>query len=663
MPRIEKLLIANRAEIAARIMHTARQMGIATVAVYSDPDEGAPFARLADEAVRLPGAVPAETYLRSDLILAAARTTGADAVHPGYGFLSENGSFARACEQAGVIFVGPPPAAIDAMASKIEAKRLMSQAGVPILPGFVVEEGDEPGRLSDQAQEIGFPVMVKAAFGGGGRGMRVVHQVDQLMEALAQAQREAASAFGDGTVFVERFVEAPRHVEVQVFGDHYGNVVHLFERECSIQRRHQKLIEEAPSPAVDGAVRELLGQTAVAAAKAIGYVGAGTVEFVLDQGGDFYFLEVNTRLQVEHPVTEMVTGLDLVRLQLEVAAGQPLSEQVTEATLHGHAIEARLYAEDVPAGFVPTSGRLDRFRVPGSDRSRVPGSGRVRVDAGYEDDSVVSTFYDAMLAKVIAWAPDRDGAIDRLSDALTRSTVEGVVTNRALLVRTLRSDDFRSGRTDTGFLERHDPVVLGRPLYPAEAPLLHAHAAAAHLIATSAVAGPVPASVPSGWRNVGGGTAPLVFEVDGRQVAVPGRIQEFDGIEVVEVDGAGVSMVSDGVRRRYGVHGAGPTRYVESSLGATPLNQIARFPQPTSRVAEGSLVAPMPGTVVSVSVVEGQPVTSGQVLVTIEAMKMEHSLRAPGSGTVSEVRVQPGEQVGNGTILVVVDEGEVSPSP
>jgi propionyl-CoA carboxylase alpha chain len=654
MTRIEKLLIANRGEIATRIMRTAREMGIATVAVYSDPDEGAPFALLADEAVRLPGALPVETYLRSDLILAAAGATGADAIHPGYGFLSENGSFARACDEAGVIFVGPPPSAIDAMASKIEAKRLMAKAGVPILPGFVVEDGAQAGRLRDQAQEVGFPVMVKAAYGGGGRGMRVVHEADELMEALAQAQREAASAFGDGTVFLERFVEAPRHVEVQVFGDRHGNVVHLFERECSIQRRHQKLIEEAPSPAVDEAQRELLGQTAVAAAKAIGYVGAGTVEFVLDQGGDFYFLEVNTRLQVEHPVTEMVTGLDLVRLQLEVAAGQPLSDPVTDATIHGHAIEARLYAEDVPAGFVPTSGPLHRFRVAGS--------GSVRVDAGYEDGSFVSTFYDAMLAKVIAWAPDRDGAIDRLSDALVRSTIEGVVTNRALLVRTLRSDDFRSGRTDTGFLERHDPAVLGRPLYQADAPLLHAHAAAAHMIATSAGAGPVPANVPSGWRNVGGGTAPLAFTVDSREIAVPGRIQEFDGIEVIGVDGDGVWMVSDGVRRRYRVDGSGPIRYVESSLGATTLEEIARFPTPGSMVAEGSLVAPMPGTVVAVPVSEGQWVTAGQVLVTVEAMKMEHALRAPGPGTVSEIRVQPGDQVGSGTILVVVDENDVSSS-
>jgi acetyl/propionyl-CoA carboxylase alpha subunit len=490
--------------------------------------------------------------------------------------------------------------------------------------------------------------MVKAAFGGGGRGMRVAHRPDQVADAVAEAQREAASAFGEGTVFLERFVEAPRHVEVQVFGDQYGNVVHLFERECSIQRRHQKIIEESPSPAVDGTRRDQLGQTAVAAAKAIGYVGAGTVEFVMDQQGDFYFLEVNTRLQVEHPVTEMVTGLDLVRLQLEVASGQPLSDELAEASLHGHAIEARLYAEDVPAGYLPTSGRLRRFRIPSSSA--------VRVDAGYGDGSVVSTFYDAMLAKVIAWAPDRPGAIDRLADALGRASIEGVVTNRPLLVRTLRSDDFRSGRTDTAFLERHDPAVLGRPLYRSDAPVLHAHAAAAYEIASSAGAGPVPRTVPSGWRNVGGGTAPLVFDVDGRRIAVPSRIQEFEGVHVIDVDGDEVSMYSDGVRRQYRVSRSGPTWYVESALGATTLQEIERFPAPGSLVSEGSLIAPMPGTVVSVRVAEGDSVTASQVLVTIEAMKMEHSLRAPSAGRVSAVRVAPGEQVNNGTVLVVVDE-------
>jgi acetyl/propionyl-CoA carboxylase alpha subunit len=648
MARIERLLIANRGEIAIRIMRTARDMGMSTVAVFSDPDDGAPFTRLADEAVRLPGSAPAETYLRSDLILAAARTTDADAIHPGYGFLSENASFARACGEAGLTFVGPPPAAIEAMASKTEAKRLMADAGVPVLPGFVIDAAPDAGRLREETQRIGFPIMVKAAFGGGGRGMRVVHQPDQLAEAAAEAQREAASAFGDGTVFLERFVEAPRHVEVQVLGDNYGNVVHLFERECSIQRRHQKIIEESPSPAVDGARRDQLGQTAVAAAKAIGYVGAGTVEFVMDQQGDFYFLEVNTRLQVEHPVTELVSGLDMVRLQLEVAAGQPLGDEVAEAALHGHAIEARLYAEDVPAGFLPTSGQLHRFRIPTSEA--------VRVDAGYEDGSVVSTFYDAMLAKVIAWAPDREGAIDRLADALARATIEGVVTNRSLLVRTLRSDDFRSGRTDTAFLERHDPAVLGRPFYQSDAPALHAHAVAAYKIASSAGAGPVPVTVPSGWRNVGGGTAALMFDIDGRRIEVPGRTQEFEGVEVIDVDGDEVSLHNDGVRRRYRVRGSGRTWYVESPLGATTLEEIERFPAPGSLVAEGSLIAPMPGTVVTVPVAEGDTVTAGQVLVTIEAMKMEHSLRAPSAGRVSEVRVAPGEQVNNGSVLVVLGE-------
>src|SRR3954471_15015577 len=358
---IGKLLVANRGEIAARVMRTAHDLGISTVAVYSDPDAGAPFVRLADEAVRLPGSSPSETYLRGDLVVAAARATGADAVHPGYGFLSENAGFARACAQAGLTFVGPSPEAIEAMGSKTAAKERMAAAGVPTLPGVVVHDGTD---LAGAGAQIGYPVLVKAAFGGGGRGMRIVRSEDELTEAVAGARREAASAFGDGTVFLERFVERPRHVEVQIVGDTHGTVVHLFERECSIQRRYQKIIEEAPSPAVTPELRAELGAAAVAAAKAIDYVGAGTVEFVLDQDGRFFFLELNPRLQVEHRVTELVPGLALVRVQLQVADGEPLPDEVTSASITGHAVEVRLYAEDVAAGFLPATGTLHRFRVP-----------------------------------------------------------------------------------------------------------------------------------------------------------------------------------------------------------------------------------------------------------------------------------------------------------
>src|SRR3954451_3513368 len=382
---IRKLLIANRGEIALRILRTARALDIATVAVYSGPDAGAPFVAAAEEAVRLPGATPGETYLRGELVVEAARATGADAVHPGYGFLSENAGFARACADAGLVFVGPSPEAIEAMGSKTAAKERMGAAGVPTLSRAVLRARGEldESALRKAAKGIGYPLLVKAAFGGGGRGMRIVRAAGELAEAVAGARREAASAFGDGTVFLERFVERPRHVEVQVFGDTHGTVVHLFERECSIQRRYQKIVEEAPSPAVTPELRAELGAAAVAAAKAIDYVGAGTVEFVLAPDGRFFFLEVNTRLQVEHPVTELVTGLDLVRVQLQVAEGEPLPPEVTGAAITGHAIEVRLYAEDVPAGFLPVTGTLHRFRIPA-----LPG---VRVDSGVVDGSVVGT--------------------------------------------------------------------------------------------------------------------------------------------------------------------------------------------------------------------------------------------------------------------------------
>ena len=454
---ISKLLIANRGEIASRIIRTARAMDITTVAVFSDPDAGLPFVREADEAVRLPGSAPAETYLRAEALIAAAAAAGADAVHPGYGFLSENAGFARACAAAGLTFVGPSPEAIEAMGSKTAAKELMAAAGVPVLPGAVFDDGAEPdpAELHKAAAEIGYPVLVKAAYGGGGRGMRIVPGPDEIAGAVASARREAASAFGNGTVFLERFVESPRHIEVQILGDQAGTVVHLFERECSIQRRYQKIIEEAPSPAVGEDLRAELCRAAVAAGQAIGYVGAGTVEFVLDASGRFYFLEVNTRLQVEHPVTELITGLDLVRLQLEIAAGQPLPPQVTGARITGHAIEARLYAEDVPAGYLPASGDLHTLEIDSSNG--------LRVDAGFASGTRVSTFYDSMLAKVIGYGPTRDDARRTLAGALSRARLHGVVTNRDLLVGILREPEFAAGAIDTGYLARHQPEELCPP--------------------------------------------------------------------------------------------------------------------------------------------------------------------------------------------------------
>ena len=449
---IEKLLIANRGEIAARIMRTAHGLGIATVAVYSDPDAGAPYVGLADEAVRLPGAAPADTYLRGDLIIAAAAATRADAVHPGYGFLSENEAFARACADAGLVFVGPEPGTIAAMGSKVEAKALMAAAGVPVLPGVTIASSDDLDDLAAAAAGIGFPLLVKAAFGGGGRGMRLVADPAGLAEAVRSARGEAASAFGDGTVFLERFVTDPRHVEVQILGDTAGHVVHLFERECSIQRRYQKIVEECPSPAVDEELRAALTSAAVAAGQAIGYIGAGTVEFVLGQDGSFFFLEVNTRLQVEHPVTEEVTGLDLVELQLRIAEGEPLPPAATSARINGHAIEVRLYAEDVAAGFLPVTGPLHRFVIP-------PAPG-VRTDTGFRDGSVVSPHYDAMLAKVIAHGRTRADAARRLARTLDRAQIHGVTTNRDLLAAILREPEFPS-RPDRYRLPH--PARAGRP--------------------------------------------------------------------------------------------------------------------------------------------------------------------------------------------------------
>ena len=453
---MRKVLIANRGEIARRVMRTCREMGIDTVAVFSEPDRSAPFVGEADEAVALGGAAPAESYLRVDKLLDAARRTGADAVHPGYGFLSENSEFARACADAGLVFIGPPPAVIAAMGSKLEAKRRMAGAGVPMLPSGEIQAG-KAADVEHVAKEIGLPLLVKASAGGGGKGMRIVREAGELADAVVSARREAESAFGDGTVYLERYLEGARHVEVQIFGDVHGNVVHLGERECSIQRRHQKIVEESPCTALDAKGRAAICDAAVAGGRAIGYVGAGTVEFLLAGDGRFYFLEVNTRLQVEHPVTEMVTGLDLVRMQIDVARGARLPRQEDLPLAHGHAIEVRLYAEDAEREYLPQTGTLQRFEIDSSHRRT-----GLRVDTGVESGSVVGVHYDPMLAKVIAWAPSRDEAAAKLARALERARIHGVRTNRRLLCGILRHSEFLSGRTDTGFLERN-PADDPRP--------------------------------------------------------------------------------------------------------------------------------------------------------------------------------------------------------
>jgi acetyl/propionyl-CoA carboxylase alpha subunit len=686
---ISKLLIANRGEIASRIIRAAAAMDIATVAVFSDPDAGLPYVLEADEAVRLPGSAPADTYLRGEALIAAATATGADAVHPGYGFLSENAGFARACAAAGLTFVGPSPEAIEAMGSKTAAKELMAAAGVPVLPGAVFDDGadPDPAELRKAAEDIGFPVLVKAAYGGGGRGMRIVASADEIAGAVSSARREAASAFGNGTVFLERFVESPRHIEVQIFGDRAGTVVHLFERECSIQRRYQKIIEEAPSPAVHDELRAGLCRAAVAAGQAIGYVGAGTVEFVLDASGHFYFLEVNTRLQVEHPVTELITGLDLVRLQLEIAAGQPLPPQVTGAVFTGHAIEARLYAEDVPAGYLPASGDVHTLEIDAADG--------LRVDAGFASGTRVSTFYDSMLAKVIGYGPTRDDARRVLAAALSRARLHGVVTNRDLLVGILREPEFAAGQIDTGYLDRHRPEELS----PVEAQTGPVHLLAVALAgqARRRAEAPVLGTLPSGWRNNPSGPQRANYELDGQpaevsyrfgrdglQVAVDGAAVDGAAVDGAAVDGAAVDGAAvggvllhgtrpdpiahggpgrtlvdleiGGIRRVIQVAQAGRTFYVDSALGHSVVTEADRFPDPAALAQAGSLLAPMPGTVVRVEAAVGDLVEAGAVILAIEAMKMEHSIRAPARGIVTELPISVGTQVDSGSVLAVLEE-------
>ncbi|MFC5061077.1 biotin carboxylase N-terminal domain-containing protein [Actinomycetospora atypica] len=655
---IEKLLVANRGEIAARVMRTAHALGIGTVAVYSDPDTDAPFVALADEAVRLPGATPTETYLRGDLVIAAARATGADAVHPGYGFLSENAGFARDCAAAGLTFVGPTPEAIASMGSKLEAKALMESAGVPVLPGATVTDSTD---LEAVAERIGFPVLVKAAFGGGGRGMRIVRTAADLHEAVDGARREAASAFGDGTVFLERFVEDPRHVEVQIVGDAGGEVVHLFERECSIQRRYQKIVEEAPSPAVDEALRAELGAAAVAAGKAIGYTGAGTVEFVLDQAGAFFFLEVNTRLQVEHPVTELITGLDLVALQLRIAEGDRLPAEVTGARIDGHAIEVRLYAEDVPAGYLPATGTLHRFAIPGLRG--------VRVDAGVVDGSVVSPHYDPMLAKVIAHGATRAEAARTLARALAQAGIHGVTTNRDLLVGILRDEEFLAGGTDTGYLPRHPELVTPEPDHRER---VRAAAAALARQAEHRAGAPVLRGLPSGWRNVGGPPQAISYGVGDRTVEVTyaSRRSRLDvavdgeplAVDAVSASPEQVALEVDGVRRTYRVHRADGHTFVDGPDGSSAFRDVPRFADPNAVAHAGSLLAPMPGTVVRVLASTGDTVAAGAALVVLEAMKMEHTVAAPVDGIVGEMRVAPGDQVETRQVLAVVEEPEEAAS-
>ncbi|SBT49081.1 ATP-binding protein [Micromonospora auratinigra] len=655
---ITRLLVANRGEIARRIFATCRALGVQTVAVHSDADADAPFVTEADRAVRLPGNTPAETYLRIGAILEAARRAGADAVHPGYGFLAENAEFAAAVTDAGLTWVGPPAKAIAAMGDKMAAKALLADAGVPMLPTW-----------TDADQVTGFPVLVKAAAGGGGRGMRVVRDAAGLAEAVASARREAAAAFGDGTVFIERYVERGRHVEVQIFGDTHGSVLALGVRDCSIQRRHQKIVEEAPGVLPDE-VRERLHAAAVAAGRAVDYVGAGTVEFLLAPDGAVYFLEMNTRLQVEHPVTELTTGLDLVRLQLLVAEGEPLPLTGTPPA-DGHAIEVRLCAEDPGQGFRPATGVLHRFAFPGVAAEFGPARG-LRLDSGVVDGSTVSVHYDSMLAKVIAWAPTRAEAARALAGALAGAELHGVATNRDLLVRVLRSREFGAVEIDTGFLERHEEVFA--PLLPADELPLAALAAALAGAAGRRASAPVLAGLPSGWRNVPAFPQVTRFSGPDGEIEVRYRLDRTGGLAEWSVDPAGtgqpadvtlvgaapdrVTLDVDGVRRLFRVRRVGSAVFVDGPDGAASLTELPRFPLPTPEPAAGSLLAPLPGAVTRVHVEVGQRVAAGELLLTLEAMKLEHPVLAPTDGVVAELPVPAGGQVETGAVLAVVTTEE-----
>ncbi|MDG4794390.1 biotin carboxylase N-terminal domain-containing protein [Micromonospora sp. WMMD1082] len=669
---ITRLLVANRGEIARRVFATCRALGVETVAVHSDADTDAPFVAEADQAVRLPGNTPVETYLRIEAILDAARRSGADAVHPGYGFLAENADFAEAVTGAGLTWVGPPAKAIAAMGDKLAAKALLADAGVPMLPSW-----------TDTDQVTGFPVLVKAAAGGGGRGMRIVRDTAGLAEAVAGARREAAAAFGDGTVFVERYVERGRHVEVQIVGDRYGTVLALGERDCSIQRRHQKIVEEAPA-VLAPELRARLHAAAVAAGRAVGYVGAGTVEFLLAPEGDFHFLEMNTRLQVEHPVTEAVTGLDLVRLQLLVAEGQPLPLSATPP-VEGHAIEVRLCAEDPAHGYRPATGTLHRFTVPGAAAEFAPVHG-LRLDSGVVDGSVVGVHYDSMLAKLVAWAPTRAEAARALAGALARAELHGVTTNRDLLVRVLRSPEFGAAQVDTGFLDRHPEVFA--PLLPEAAVPLVALAAALASAAARRATAPVLRGLPSGWRNVPAfGQVTRFAGADGGEIEVSyrldrsGALAEWSAsstaarvtsstaaraaspaVALIEAGPERVVLDVDGVRRAYRVHRAGSEVFVDGPDGAASLVELPRFPLPTAELAAGSLLAPLPGVVARVHVEVGQRVAAGDLLLALEAMKLEHPVLAPTDGVVTELPVPAGGQVDTGAVLAVVNPAEEAPS-
>lgn len=652
-----KVLIANRGEIACRVIATCRRLGIATVAVYSDADRNARHVRLADEAIHIGPAAARESYLRSDAILDAARRSGAQAIHPGYGFLSENADFADACVAAGIAFIGPPASAIRAMGDKSAAKALMAKAGVPLTPGY---HGDQqaPEFLRAQADGIGYPVLIKASAGGGGKGMRKVERSEDFVDALASCQREAASAFGNDHVLVEKYIERPRHIEIQVFGGGQGEAVYLFERDCSVQRRHQKVLEEAPAPGMSADRRAAMGKAAVDAARAVGYVGAGTVEFIAGPDGDFYFMEMNTRLQVEHPVTEFITGTDLVEWQLRVAAGQPLPKRQDELAIHGHALEARLYAEDADRGFLPSTGTLRRLRLP------TP-SANVRVDTGVEEGDSITPYYDPMIAKLIVWDVDRDAALRRMRQALADCQVVGVTTNAGFLRRLVQTDSFANAKLDTALIEREQAALA---VTGDGEQALWELAAIAAVASTPAAAADArdphsPWQAQDGWRLgvPAARSVPLQQGERARTLKVwttadGWRVQCGDAAPkqvVGHADGQTLSVQMDERRWRLQLQRDGDQLYLFASDGQhrfTLHDPVGESEQASADA--GSLLAPMPGRIVATLVAAGTQVKRGTPLVVLEAMKMEHTLQAPADGTVKGYRAKAGDQVGDGAVLV-----------
>jgi 3-methylcrotonyl-CoA carboxylase alpha subunit len=657
----KKILIANRGEIACRVAATAKRLGIQTVAVYSEADANAQHVKACDEAVLIGGPAPRDSYLQWQRILEAAQATGAQAVHPGYGFLSENEAFAQACADAGVVFIGPPPSAIQAMGLKAESKRLMEAAGVPLVPGYHGADQD-PALLKREAGRIGYPVLIKASAGGGGKGMRAVYSADEFDAALASCQREAINSFGDDAVLIERYVQKPRHIEIQVFGDSHGDCVYLFERDCSVQRRHQKVLEEAPAPGMTPERRAQMGEAAVAAAKAVGYVGAGTVEFIAEQDGRFYFMEMNTRLQVEHPVTEAITGQDLVEWQLRVASGEPLPLKQTGLRMHGHAIEARICAENPDAGFLPATGALDVARWPAHVAFE---RGDVRIDAGVREGDAISPFYDSMIAKLIVWGEDRAQALARLDAALRDTHIVGLHTNVAFLRRCAATASFTNADLDTGLIERERAALFDQPGLPLR---VSAAAVVAHTLAVEgSTQGSDPWSARDGWRLFGAATRRFDLEAGGTHhevllsrhhrggmtLTVEGEATEF---AVQSSDAETHELFLGTERLRVKTYAQGERVAVFAPQGSAVLTEVDLIAHAGDGPAEGGrLTAPMPGKLVAFLAKAGDSVAKGQPLAVMEAMKMEHTISAPRDGTVAELLFAVGDQVSDGAELLKLE--------